>query len=211
MVKKKKQDLGLPIENKTLQQKISALERFNSSVKGNNNISDHGRFETLFNRSFDYLFELDFEGRFINANPAALKRLGYEEEELVTKSLADVFDGDHLDHALKRLSKILTIGFEDELHEYMVKCKDGTYIHVESIAAMSYHKGKPHSILGVARDITERKMIYERLQESNEKYRHLFSMLSDAIFLIDNATGQILESNIAASALYGYTDRKSVV
>jgi two-component system cell cycle sensor histidine kinase/response regulator CckA len=43
------------------------------------------------------------------------------------------------------------------------------------------------------------------LQESEKRYRQLFEAESDAIFLIDNTTGQILEANHAATALYGYS------
>lgn len=43
------------------------------------------------------------------------------------------------------------------------------------------------------------------LRESEERYRQLFEAESDAIFLIDNATGQILEANHAAAVLYGYS------
>ncbi|HQK14124.1 MAG TPA: PAS domain S-box protein [Anaerolineae bacterium] len=43
------------------------------------------------------------------------------------------------------------------------------------------------------------------LRESEERYRQLFEAESDAIFLIDNVTGQILEVNSAAVALYGYS------
>ncbi len=42
-------------------------------------------------------------------------------------------------------------------------------------------------------------------RDSEERYRVLFEMESDAIFLIDNEAGQILEVNPAASTLYGYT------
>lgn len=44
----------------------------------------------------------------------------------------------------------------------------------------------------------------EALRESEEKYRQLFEAESDALFLIDNETGQILQANMAASAMYGY-------
>jgi len=43
------------------------------------------------------------------------------------------------------------------------------------------------------------------IQESEEQYRLIFNLVSDAIFLIDNETGQILEVNKAASSLYGYS------
>jgi PAS domain S-box-containing protein len=54
-------------------------------------------------------------------------------------------------------------------------------------------------------EIAERKRKEEALRQSEEKYRHLFEMESDALFLIDNATGQILEVNASAVALYGYS------
>jgi PAS domain S-box-containing protein len=44
-----------------------------------------------------------------------------------------------------------------------------------------------------------------QLRESEGRYRQLFELGSDALFLIDNETGQILEVNVAASALYGYS------
>lgn len=51
----------------------------------------------------------------------------------------------------------------------------------------------------------EKGAILEALRESEEKYRHLFEMESDAILLIENDAGQILEANTAASELYGYS------
>jgi PAS domain S-box-containing protein len=43
------------------------------------------------------------------------------------------------------------------------------------------------------------------LRESEERYRTLFELESDAIVLVDAETGQVLEVNAAATTLYGYT------
>ncbi|HAO33962.1 MAG TPA: hypothetical protein DCQ84_13565, partial [Candidatus Competibacteraceae bacterium] len=55
------------------------------------------------------------------------------------------------------------------------------------------------------RDITERRQVEEALRESESRYRQLFELESDAIVLIDNETGRILEANSAAVDLYGYS------
>jgi PAS domain S-box-containing protein len=56
----------------------------------------------------------------------------------------------------------------------------------------------------MAVDITDRKKAEKDLAESEEKYRQLFEMESDAIFMIDNETGKLLEANAACESLYGY-------
>jgi PAS domain S-box-containing protein len=60
-------------------------------------------------------------------------------------------------------------------------------------------------ITGRVRAESQREAALEALRESEEKYRELFELESDAIVLIDNESGQILEVNSAASALYGFT------
>ena len=54
-------------------------------------------------------------------------------------------------------------------------------------------------------DQVEADRTMESLRENEEKFRQLFNLESDAIFLIDNETGRILEANAAAAALYGYS------
>ncbi|MCP4746719.1 MAG: PAS domain S-box protein [Desulfobacteraceae bacterium] len=60
-------------------------------------------------------------------------------------------------------------------------------------------------VTGVAEDITERKVAEEALRDSEDLYRQLFEAESDAIFLVDDETGKILEANKAALLLYGYS------
>lgn len=57
----------------------------------------------------------------------------------------------------------------------------------------------------ISRNITERKREEKALRESEDRYRQLFELESDAIFLIDNEVGQIVEVNAAATALYGFS------
>ena len=46
--------------------------------------------------------------------------------------------------------------------------------------------------------------VQQELRESEERYRQLFEAESDAVLLVDDDTGAILEANGAAATMYGY-------
>lgn len=57
---------------------------------------------------------------------------------------------------------------------------------------------------GIILDITHLKHTEQALRDSEELYRHLFEVESDALLLVDRESGQILAANAAAMDLYGY-------
>ncbi len=60
------------------------------------------------------------------------------------------------------------------------------------------------------KEIEERKQAQKALLESEEKYRKLFDMESDALALMDIETGSLLEVNRAYIKLYGY-DKEEIL
>ncbi len=54
-------------------------------------------------------------------------------------------------------------------------------------------------------DITEKKLLEERLAASEQQYRLLFRYASDAILLFDEASESIEDANYASEMLFGYT------
>ncbi len=52
-------------------------------------------------------------------------------------------------------------------------------------------------------EITERKLMEKKLQESEEKYRKLIETANDAIFVVDVETGSIFDTNKHAEVLLG--------
>ena len=57
---------------------------------------------------------------------------------------------------------------------------------------------------GTQQDVTERRQAMEAVEESERKYRRLFEVESDALFLIEEDTLKILDVNASCEALYGY-------
>jgi len=52
---------------------------------------------------------------------------------------------------------------------------------------------------------TERQRAEEALKQSEERYRDLFNLISDAVYVIDQETGRVLDVNVTACKMYGYT------
>ncbi len=145
-------------------------------------------------------------------SPSIEKVLGYSSEERMRQSLEDQLTADSLARVKTLLIEELRREEEGSADpdrsltfEVEYRRKDGGTIWMENkIKGIRDAKGRLTGIVGLSRDISERKNAIEALQASEDKYRQLFDMESDAIFLIDNETGNILEVNESASVLYGY-------
>lgn len=82
------------------------------------------------------------------------------------------------------------------------------FFKVSSTGLYSSKKPRRGAFLGsfgIARDITEKKKTEAAIRESEEKYKILFEMESDAIAVIEIKTGNILEVNKSFIELYGYS------
>jgi len=82
---------------------------------------------------------------------------------------------------------------------------DGKVLWVHAQAELVWGAdGNPESLLGTVVDITERKEAEQALRTSEERYRTLYELASDA-FLNVHTNGEILDANVAAAELLGYT------
>jgi PAS domain S-box-containing protein len=63
---------------------------------------------------------------------------------------------------------------------------------------------QPTRAVGTCQDITERKQVEEMLIESDAKYKALFENISEAVFIYNPDSFEILYANESTSKLYGY-------
>ena len=138
----------------------------------------------------------DREGIVHIANQVICDRLGTSKDNFIGRRIYDYFPPELAESRMRKYNEVFDTGkpvfWEDSragiLFWNSVYPILGEGSHVEMVAAF-------------ANDITQRRLAEDDLRESEEKYRQLFEMESDAIFLIENETGNILEDNNAASVI----------
>lgn len=165
------------------------------------------RYRSLFDRSLDLIYLHDFEGRFLDANDAALNRLGYTKEEISSLNFASFLSEDQIPVAFQSVETILA-GKQKGLTEYRLKHKDGSDVYVESRGSLVMSHGKPAAIQAIARDITERKKAQEALKEAELKLRTIFDYASDGILLAQRYDRMFSTANKRMCQLLGYTEKE---
>lgn len=164
------------------------------------------RYKALFDRSFYFVYVHDFQGKFIDANKAALDMLGYTKEEIPSLNFSSLLSEDQLPSAIKTLDGILKNGVQKEPTKFKLRTKSGDYIWVETEATIIYREGKPYAIQGIARDITEAVQADSDLQESRERYRTLAENAMDGIYIISPDGFEYI--NPAFEKIFGYNSKE---
>ena len=142
------------------------------------------RFRALFERSLDCVYMHDFEGRILDANEATLRLLGYDRKDMEGLTFASFLDPDQLSKAMETVAELAQTGTQ-KLTEFRLRRKDGGSAHVETNAVVIPLENSRQAVLGIARDITERKRAEEALRDSEERFRVLADGCPTLIWMTD--------------------------
>jgi PAS domain S-box-containing protein len=144
------------------------------------------KFRMIFEQSNDAILFAEVPepgqlGNIIDVNKVALGKLGYAKEELVPGPIARIVSPRLKQELPAVLSELVASGhitFENELAR-----KDGSLIPME-ISAQTITIRDRSFIVGIARDITERKRVEEALQASERRSAKLLEAMPDMMFVI---------------------------
>lgn len=123
----------------------------------------------------DVIWTMDMDLNYTYISPAIEKIQGWNVEEAASLTINDVLTPQSLEITLKRMASHMTDGANtgnyniSDRFELEMYCKGGSTIWTEIIAsAILSDDGKPVGILGVTRDITERKKLETQLQRAQK-------------------------------------------
>jgi len=192
-----------------LEQRVQELEKIESEYKSSKEalVDSEAKYRLLFEHANIGIF-IAQDGCLKIPNPYLSQILGYSREELEEQPFSLFIHPEHLPLVNTRHQERLSgkTGLP-QTYDFRVISKNGKSLWVQLSTILIQFKGRP-ATLNFLHDITERKRMEEALREREERYRLIFSMGANAMFLVDDDTTQILECNTKASQLFGYSSQE---
>jgi diguanylate cyclase (GGDEF)-like protein/PAS domain S-box-containing protein len=162
---------------------------------------ENGRnYHAIFQASRDALFVADAStGLILDANPAAMVLLGRSLEEIRRLHQSELHAPEDV---VAGRAAFLKHRLQSETTEHIVLRADGSRVPVEIAASPMRDAHDRQLVLGIFRDVTERRRAEQAVRDSAEKFRALFENSGDYIYIHD-LEGNFLDMNPAALKMLG--------
>ncbi|WP_300455654.1 PAS domain S-box protein [Desulfobacula sp.] len=164
---------------------------------------------TLLENVSDAVISTDLDFRIISWNSAAYQIYGWKAQEVIGKTLQEVFQMEHA-HIKKQemLATVRDTGkWQGELRQTI---KNGATIDIHATVSRVFDdKGKTMGFVGVNRDITGQKRSQRRLVESETRFRATFEQAAVGIAHV-GAEGVFLRVNQKFCDIIGYSHEETL-
>jgi len=148
--------------------------------------NDDSLFEALFGQAVVGVVVASTEGRFLRANEALCRMLGYGEQELLQRTIRDITHADDLESNLEFREQLLSGQAQSRAYEKRYLRKDGSPIWVEIVGTVVRDgSGAPQCLVALVHDITELKFAQDGLKTSELRFRRMVDLSSDWYWVQD--------------------------
>lgn len=152
----------------------------------------------------DAIFAKDLHGRRMLANRADLNSIGKPEAEVLGKTAAELFPPHVAIHFEADDDTVLQTGQPVlDREEFLVNAEGRQIWRLTSKVPLRDAAGQVVGLVGIGRDITERKRVEEALRESEERFRSLYENATIGLYRT-TPDGQILMANSTLVRIVGY-------
>ena len=150
---------------------LREVKFLSDSGKANNTYPTDNPYRSLFINNPDLCYLLNTKGEFIELNEVAFQRIGYPLEEIINHSFLKIItpeDGQKTVDLFYRVLQGQRVSFETSIINF-----NGFSIPLSVTAMPFIENDVVIGIIGIAKDVTEIKLIQKRLNESKKRYKEL--------------------------------------
>lgn len=200
----------LEAQTQVLQQEISDRERTEDALRQN-----EANYRNLLQTANSVIIRYDPQGRIHYINDYGVKLLGYEEHQVLGRTLFETIipdielsgrDVKPMVHDLLRNPQAYPQGEGENL------CRDGRRVWVAwSNQAIFNDQGEVVEILSVGNDTTQRRQAEEALQRNEAKFRNIFANSQVGIYRTRIGDGLILDANQRFADMFGFDSPQAMI
>jgi two-component system, cell cycle sensor histidine kinase and response regulator CckA len=180
------------------------------------------RYRELFENATDLIATTDLDGRITDANHAFTASLGYSLDELIGKSISELVPTEWHDELARARDEKASAVHDATIYEHELVAKDGHCIRVEVASRLVKSDGQAIGVEAICRDISERKLLEERLRQSQRleavgqlaggvahDFNNLLTVISGYAEMLRNKNGDAGGAELAQIA--GAADRAAAL
>jgi len=162
------------------------------------------KYKTLFENLPQKIFLKDKNSAYISCNKNYADDLGIKPHEIAAKTDYDFYPKGLAEKYRADDKAIIESGQSKDIEEKYIQ--NDCEVVVQTVKTpVKDEQGNIIGVLGIFWDITEHKVVEEKLLQSEETFRQVVSTTTDAIMLFDAETRRFIDVNKACEKLYGYS------
>jgi PAS domain S-box-containing protein len=131
-------------------------------------------------------YEVDLDGNYTFFNEGLLRITGYSRDEMLGLNFRRIVDEYNRKKVFQMFNQVYLTGVPAHAFDWECIRKEGTRRFVEvSVSLKKNADHQPIGFMGIARDITERKLAEQALRVSEERYRTIVENIQDGYYEVD--------------------------
>ncbi|MGB9714953.1 MAG: ATP-binding protein [Thermodesulfovibrionales bacterium] len=154
------------------------------------------KYRTLVESAEDLIFTVDEKGNYLSMNRCAARFFGKDPNELIGKNMYDLFSVESAELQMGFIRQVFSTGNSVNV-KYPVEIGKSEYWLTSNFVGLKNENNKVSAVLGISRDITERKKIEDEQMYNTERLASLGKLTASVAHELNNPIAIIL----------GFTDR----
>ena len=175
---------------KTLEEKVT--EKTEDLKKSLNKLEkSEEKYRTLVESAEDLIFTVDEKGEYLSMNRCAARFFGGHPEDLIGKNMHALFSKESAELQMGFVRQVFNAGKSVNV-KYPVEIGKSEYWLTSNFVGLKNENDKVFAVLGISRDITERKKMEEEQMYNTEKLASLGKLTAGVAHEINNPVAIIL-------------------
>lgn len=193
--------LGLALTMRLNTKKTFLQAQLDEKAKSETRLRKHmDEFNTLFNALPGYAWHMNAEGRLVTANAATCRFLGHPLEEMIGKTVHDIFPADLADVFQRDEAPLLSGECRSKVDELQIVWQGRAFDLATRIESIIADDGTVCGLLGLSRDVTQKRRTDKKLVRNTALQKMILDL---AITLVNHPVTEMDAAILNALGMMG--------